>query len=222
MNESALDGFSGTARLFPLPNLVLFPHVVQGLHIFEPRYRRMTADALDGDRLIAMALLCAGADEHLTRPAIEPVVCLGQIMWHERLTGGKYNLHLRGVSRARVVEELDSGEPYRTARVELVHDIVPAALAQLSELRRALAAAVLPRFEDDSAAKHQLVELFDGDTPLGHLCDVLAYALPLPLPLKLALLAEPHAARRATAIGDALRAAAARPERLFPPPFSAN
>lgn len=222
MNESALDNFSGTARLFPLPNLVLFPHVVQGLHIFEPRYRRMTADALDGDRLIAMALLCAGADEHPTRPTIEPIVCLGQIMWHERLTGGKYNLHLRGVSRARVVEELDSGEPYRTARVELVRDIVPAALAQLTELRRALAAAVLPRFEEDSAAKRQLAELFDGDTPLGHLCDVLAYALPLPLPLKLALLAEPHAARRAATIGDALRTAAARPERLFPPPFSAN
>ena len=41
----------GMARLFPLPNLVLFPHVVQPLHIFEPRYRQMTADALAGDRL---------------------------------------------------------------------------------------------------------------------------------------------------------------------------
>src|SRR4051794_5768632 len=41
MNEdqAALSGFSGLARLFPLPNLVLFPHVVQGLHVFEPRYR---------------------------------------------------------------------------------------------------------------------------------------------------------------------------------------
>jgi len=33
------DEFSGIARLFPLPNLVLFPHVVQPLHIFEPRYQ---------------------------------------------------------------------------------------------------------------------------------------------------------------------------------------
>ena len=36
-DAEALANFSGTVRLFPLPNLVLFPHVVQGLHIFEPR-----------------------------------------------------------------------------------------------------------------------------------------------------------------------------------------
>ncbi|WP_390891137.1 LON peptidase substrate-binding domain-containing protein [Gemmata palustris] len=47
----------------PLPNLVLFPHVVQGLHIFEPRYRQMAADALAGDGLIAMALLRPDQDE---------------------------------------------------------------------------------------------------------------------------------------------------------------
>ncbi len=36
-DQAALSGFNGLARLFPLPNLVLFPQVVQGLHIFEPR-----------------------------------------------------------------------------------------------------------------------------------------------------------------------------------------
>ena len=55
-----LSDFAGTARLFPLPNLVLFPHVMQPLHIFEPRYRQMTADALAGDRLIAVVLLKPG------------------------------------------------------------------------------------------------------------------------------------------------------------------
>ncbi len=33
----ALQNFSGIARLFPLPNVVLFPHLVLPLHIFEPR-----------------------------------------------------------------------------------------------------------------------------------------------------------------------------------------
>ena len=33
--------FSGVVRLFPLPNLVLYPHVMQPLHIFEDRYREM-------------------------------------------------------------------------------------------------------------------------------------------------------------------------------------
>ena len=61
MSEDApLNQFCGTARLFPLPNLVLFPSVIQPLHIFEPRYRQMMADALDGDRLLALVLLKPG------------------------------------------------------------------------------------------------------------------------------------------------------------------
>ncbi len=51
MEDMDLKGFSGRVRLFPLPGVAVFPHVVAPLHIFEPRYRRMTADALDGDRL---------------------------------------------------------------------------------------------------------------------------------------------------------------------------
>ena len=43
------DTFSGVARLFPLPNLVLYPHVMQPLHIFEDRYREMLEDVA-GDR----------------------------------------------------------------------------------------------------------------------------------------------------------------------------
>ena len=222
MNEDALRGFTGAVRLFPLPNLVLFPHVVQGLHIFEPRYRQMAADALAGDGLIAMALLRPDQDEPADRPPIEPVVCVGQIVWSEKLADGKYNLRLRGVSRARIVAELDHEVLYRTARVELIPETAPDDLARLTHLRRALATAVLPRFDGDAPAKRQLEELFDGDMPLGQVCDVLAFALPLPVELKQSLLADPHADRRATAITDALRVSAARADRPFPPPFSAN
>jgi hypothetical protein len=92
----------------------------------------------------------------------------------------------------------------------------------LAQLRRDLAAAVLPRFADGSPARQQLQELFDGDLPLGPVCDILAYALPLPTELKQALLAEPRTDRRADTIADALRVSAARADRPFPPPFSAN
>lgn len=212
MSEDSLRDFSGIARLFPLPNLVLFPHVVQGLHIFEPRYRQMTADALATDKLIAMALLRADGDELADRPEIEPIVCVGQIIWHEKLSDGKYNLRLRGASRARVVEELASTSTYRRARVELIRDTAPADLALLSRLRRDLAAVVLPQFGDDSAARQQLTELFDGDMPLGHVCDVLSYALPLPLEMKQSLLSEAQADLRAATIIDTLRISAARAE----------
>ncbi|MCI0702711.1 MAG: LON peptidase substrate-binding domain-containing protein [Planctomycetia bacterium] len=219
--DTPLKGFSGIARLFPLPNLVLFPQVVQGLHIFEPRYRQMTADALAGDKLIALVLLSED-DDNPEQPAIESVCCLGEIVWSEKLPDGRYNLRLRGLCRARIVEELPAEKLYRTARVELMPDTAPSDLALLSQLRRDLAGEVLPRFAEDSPARQQLQELFDGDMPLGQVCDILSYALPLPVHLKQSLLAEPHADRRAAAIADTLRISAARADRPFPPPFSAN
>src|SRR6266478_35888 len=86
--------------LFPLPNVVLFPRAVLPLHIFEERYKVMTADALSGDRLIAMALLRPGWEKnYYGKAAIEPVVCLGQILTHEQLDDGKYNFLLQGICR---------------------------------------------------------------------------------------------------------------------------
>src|SRR6516225_8579853 len=137
MNEDALSGFSGTARLFPLPNLVLFPKVIQGLHIFEARYRQMTADALASDQLIAIVMLQSDEEETIPgRPPIEEVACVGEIIWHEKLVDGRYNLRIRGVSRARIIEEVPTGKLYRSARVELMPDIAPSDLAELSRLRR--------------------------------------------------------------------------------------
>ena len=53
--------------LFPLPNVVLFPNVFLPLHIFEPRYREMVADALASDRMIGMVLLRPGLGCATTR-----------------------------------------------------------------------------------------------------------------------------------------------------------
>src|ERR1700692_4837672 len=101
-----LSGFAGTVRLFPLPNLVLFPHVMQPLHIFEPRYRQMAADALAGDRLIAPVLLQTGWEaDYEGRPAIYSMACLGRIVAEQRLDDGRFNLLLRGICRARLSKE---------------------------------------------------------------------------------------------------------------------
>ena len=87
-DTSPLANFAGVARLFPLPNLVFFPHVMQPLHIFEPRYRQMTADALAGDRLIALTLLQPGwEDQYEGRPAVHPVACLGRVVADQLLPG---------------------------------------------------------------------------------------------------------------------------------------
>src|SRR5271166_6273395 len=103
---SDLGDFGGTARLFPLPNLVLFPQAVQPLHIFEPRYRQMTADALNADRLVALVLLAPGWEaDYAGRPALHQVACLGRIVADHRLEDGRFNILLRGLSRIRLGEE---------------------------------------------------------------------------------------------------------------------
>lgn len=216
MTNDPLSAFSGTVRLFPLPELVLFPHVVQQLHIFEQRYRDMTADALTSDGLIALVQLRPDA------PGIAAMCCIGRIVWHEKLNDGRYNLQLQGVCRARIVEEVPSDALYRAARVELLADEVPDDVTRLQRARVALAEAALPHFEDGSPAREQVGELFDSELPLGALCDVLSYALPLPPALKQSLLEEPSVLQRAASIAVALGIRAARAARPFPPPFSEN
>jgi Lon protease-like protein len=225
-DQLALENFPGAARLFPLPNLVLFPHVVQPLHIFEPRYRQMTADTLTGDRLIALVLLKPGWEEDYDgRPAVHPVACLGRVVADQLLPDGRYNLLVRGLSRARLLGEAADDKPYRTARAELLSDEPPVELTEAKRLRQALAERVLPRFAAGSA-RDQLRELFRGELLLGALCDILAFALPLPIEQKQALLEELRVSQRAEhllGLLDTLTPSAPDgPDRKFPPDFSSN
>jgi Lon protease-like protein len=222
-DQAAIRGFGGVARLFPLPNLVLFPQVVQGLHVFEPRYRQLTADALADDKLITLILLSPGWEaDYEGRPAVEAFGCLGRITHHEQLPDGRSNLRLRGLARLRLLAEQLPHKLYRTARAEVVPDVVPEDLPRLLDLRRGLAEAVLGRFDPTGAAHRQLGELFAGQTPLGALCDMLAYALPIELGLKQRLLEEPRVDRRAEVLADALCGNGAPEDRDFPPAFSPN
>lgn len=97
------EDFSGTVRLFPLPGTVLFPHVMQPLHIFEPRYCEMLRDALAGDRLIAIAGLEPGWEPHYEgRPPVYPIACLAKITSHQAQPDDRHNVLLLGVRRVRI------------------------------------------------------------------------------------------------------------------------
>jgi Lon protease-like protein len=106
--------------LFPLPNVVLFPNVFLPLHIFEPRYREMVADAVASDRMIGMALLRPGWErDYEGRPPVYPIGCSGVITHVERLPDGRYNIVLRGIERFRI-----SGEQHeRSYRVAVVDSL---------------------------------------------------------------------------------------------------
>jgi len=150
--------------LFPLPNVVLFPGVPLPLHIFEPRYRAMIADALDGDRLIGMALLKPGFEaDYEGRPPIFPIGCRGVIIHSTKLDDGRYNVVLNGLERVRVIEE-NHELAYRRAVVELLPDPPLEAADQdaMRELRRRLEEfAGIPQLTDPAAER--LVQMPDAD-----------------------------------------------------------
>src|SRR5712671_5904818 len=108
--------------LFPLPNVVLFPKGVLALHVFEPRYRTMMADVLKGDQTLCMALLKPGweADYHGS-PEVYGVACVGRVVQHHLLEGGRYNVTLRGEAKV-AIEGIKTDQPYRVARVREIEE----------------------------------------------------------------------------------------------------
>ncbi|MBL8794434.1 MAG: LON peptidase substrate-binding domain-containing protein [Planctomycetia bacterium] len=228
---TSLEHFSGTVRLFPLPNVVLFPQVVQPLHIFEPRYRQMTVDALADDRLIAPVLLRPGWDaDYEGQPAVQPVLCVGRIVAEQRMPDGRFNLLLRGVSRARIVEELPSDKLYRSARVELTAEGPTPTPDRVRWLRERIGTAVQPWFPDDGPALRQLEKLVQNpELPLGVLCDLLGFAAPLLIEAKQQLLETTDIEERAQLLLQFLQVnqpptAGQQPakKQKFPPDFSCN
>ena len=110
--------------IFPLEVTMLFPGVSRPLHIFEPRYRAMVADALKGDRIIGMATLKPGYEANYEgRPPVYDVGCAGIIAEVEELAGGRFNIVLRGLVKFRVMGEDDS-RAYRLARVEALPEVL--------------------------------------------------------------------------------------------------
>ena len=134
--------------LFPLQDVVLFPGVSRPLHIFEPRYRQMVTDAVQGSGVIGMVLLQPGHEaEYEGNPPIFPVGCAGEITEAEELDDGRWVIVLRGSVKFRVVSE-DHTRAYRVAGVEAIAD---------------------PLVEDDRAAlglrRPQLAELYASIAP---------------------------------------------------------
>ena len=104
--------------IFPLQDVMLFPGASRPLHIFEPRYREMVADALEGDRIIGMVMLHAGyEDEYAGNPPIYAIGCAGVITNVQRLEDGRYNIVLSGLVKFRITSE-DRSRSYRVAEIE--------------------------------------------------------------------------------------------------------
>jgi len=115
-----VDSLPSTIPIFPLDDLMVFPNMLRQLHIFEPRYRAMVADALKGDGIIGLIQLRPGYEANYEgRPPVFAIGCAGVIAKSEQLPDGRYNLVLRGLVKFRILSE-DQSRPYRLARVETI------------------------------------------------------------------------------------------------------
>lgn len=223
------EDFAGVVRLFPLPNFVLFPQVAQPLHVFEPRYRELTEDALAGDQLIAMASLQPGWEaDYEGRPAIFPVITVSKIMAHSRLEDGRYNLLLRGLRRAAVVREYPPEHSFRIAEVALLDDVYPAGGAiRRAQVQRDLLYTFQQLVPDSPVAQEQFEQLLSQQLPLGVLADIVSHMLPLDFEFKRLLLAEWNVDIRAEQLLERLKVLVDQPiqergDSPFPPSFSDN
>ncbi len=195
--------------IFPLPTVVLFPNVFLPLHIFEPRYRQMIADALEGDRIIGMVLLRPGyQDDYEGTPPIYATGCSGLITHVEHLAEGKYNLVLRGIEKFTVQSEETPapGRLYRSALVAPIDDGLTAAeRAALKDERKKLQQLLTPLLNESLG--HYLPEKMPDEDLVNALAQYLAFE---PLE-KLALLERQGALARCRSMVELLEMRAMGP-----------
>lgn len=105
--------------LFPL-HVVLFPGRPLPLHVFEPRYRQMLADCLDGDQTFGVVAIRAGRETG--EAEIFRVGTAARIVRVEHLDDGRANVITVGTDRFQVVEQLPT-DSYRRAIIQPLDDV---------------------------------------------------------------------------------------------------
>lgn len=232
--------FDGRVRLFPLPDLVVFPNAMQPLHIFEPRYCEMLEEALATDRLIAMATMTPGWQQAFSQhplasvvPPIDPHVCICRIVSHAPTDEDRHNILLVGLRRARIAQEEQTQRPFRTAQVDVLEDMYPVSGASKRPvLKKRLLDAFRSLIPDVADVQKNLHELMASQMKLGAVTDIIGFTMQFDGAAKLSLLGESNVDRRAELLIEVLEKRASGSEAAtsyavphggkFPPPFSLN
>lgn len=104
--------------IFPLPKVVLLPGQVIPLHVFEPRYRALVADLLEGDGVFGMPTIAP--DMRAEPPALWSELGVAKMIRHQPLPDGRSNLLAMWIATARIVGEHAVDTPYRRVRAEAI------------------------------------------------------------------------------------------------------
>ena len=99
--------------VFPLPNFIIFPNTSVPLNIFEPRYIKMIDDSMKTDRIIGMV---QPRNKNKT-PELYSIGCAGRITNFNETDDGRYLIVIRGISRFKILSEINNDKPYRECEV---------------------------------------------------------------------------------------------------------
>ena len=103
--------------VFPLSNAIFFPKTLLPLNIFEPRYKQMTEHAVVGNKLIGMVQSNQKIDKR-GKAEIYDIGCVGYIEFHSKTPDGRYLINLKGISRFKIKEEINTNNLYRKFSVD--------------------------------------------------------------------------------------------------------
>lgn len=105
----------GVIPIFPLPGALMLPRARLPLHIFEPRYLAMIEDCMKTpERLIGMIQPYDAPGE---AGKLHAIGCVGRLSAFSETDDGRYMITLGGISRYRVIREVEGFTPYRRCEV---------------------------------------------------------------------------------------------------------
>jgi Lon protease-like protein len=202
------DGSGKRLPLFPLSDLVHFPHTDLKLKIFEQRYRRLVRDVIDGadaeSRRIGLVLLKPGArrdgdsrgyrSQRGDRPEVFPGGTAGRIVRCEFLPDGRTEVLLHGEFRFELDHEIPGGEPYRQALVRPIEEPRwnegDAGIVLVKRALLALARSLVTELGDSFPLAAPELDGLAAGSGFEELVNRMAAELDLPAVRKLALLCE--------------------------------
>ena len=100
--------------VFPLSNFIIFPETTVPLNIFEPRYLQMIDDAMKGSKMIG---IIQPKKQNQTIPSLYNIGCVGKITNYNETDDGRYLIVLSGISRFKIIQEINTGKLYRECKV---------------------------------------------------------------------------------------------------------
>lgn len=179
-----------------LPEVVLFPQATLPLFIFEPRYRKMLANVLAGDRLMLVAT--QDRDRARQGDGFEPYhtqATLGLVQTSQQNEDGTSSILVQGLIRVCAVTTCQE-EPYRVFGIAPVQSEPGGSSLELERKADHLHALIRRRSELDGRISREMLRFLEKIDEPEILADLVAHTLIEDTAAKLGLLGTVSVAER--------------------------